>query len=407
MSTSSVPAIEFTPTGLVIPQESAVLAGVQADMNAAFGGNLNPALETPQGQLASSTAAVIGEKNADFAYFVNQVDPATASGFMQDAIARIYFLDRLPATPTVVAVTCLGLEGVVIPAGALVADVNRNLYACLQTAVIPAGGSIVLSFANLVNGPLPCPIGAITTIYRAINGWDTVTNDTAGVLGRVIESRADFEYRRKQSVAINAVGSLPSIYAAAFGVAGVSDVYVAENTGSTNLVIGSITLVPHSVYVAAVGGEALDIATAIWKKKSVGADWNGNTTVTVVDPSGYSLPRPSYQVKFQTPIPQPIYFKVELADIVTLPANIVDLVKAAIVNAFNGGDGGPRARIGATIYASRYYAPVSNIDPGSVEILSILLGYTASGPAPSDPALTLDIAYAPTITVDNVAVELV
>ena len=64
-SSSSVPPLEFTPAGVVLPQESAVLAGVQADYDAAFGGGLNPALETPQGQLASSQAAIIADKNAE------------------------------------------------------------------------------------------------------------------------------------------------------------------------------------------------------------------------------------------------------------------------------------------------------------------------------------------------------
>ncbi len=49
---SKVPRVQFTPEGLVLPNESAILAGVLSDMDAAFGGGLNPALETPQGQLA-------------------------------------------------------------------------------------------------------------------------------------------------------------------------------------------------------------------------------------------------------------------------------------------------------------------------------------------------------------------
>ena len=70
--TTNVPVPVFTPTGLVIPQEAAILEGVQEDYNAAFGGNLNPALNTPQGQLCSSTAAMIANANTVFATFVNQ-----------------------------------------------------------------------------------------------------------------------------------------------------------------------------------------------------------------------------------------------------------------------------------------------------------------------------------------------
>ena len=400
MSTSSVPAIKFTPAGLVVPDESAILAGVQADQNAAFGGNLNPALSTPQGQLASSTAAIIAAHNALFARFVQQVDPATASGAMQDAIGRIYFLDRLPATPTTVQVLCNGLAGVVIPAGALVVDSSGNRYACTGAGVIGADGNVPLTFAAVNTGPITCAPGAINAIYQAIPGWDTATNTAAGVTGSDVESRADFEYRRKQSVALNAVGSLPSIYASVFAVPGVSDVYVAENTTSTAVTIGPVTLVPHSIYVAATGGLAADIAGAIWRKKSVGAGYNGNTTVTVIDDSGYSIPRPSYKVKFQIPDPLPVKFAVVLAASAGLPADIVALVKGAIVSAFAGGDGGTRARIGSTIYASRFYAPIAAVAP--VSIVSLLLGDTT----PTLNALSVGIDRVPTVSVSDIVVDL-
>lgn len=403
MSSSSVPSVSFTATGLVLPAESDILSGVQADMNAAFGGKLNPSLSTPQGQLASSTTAVIADKNNLFAEYVNQVDPDTADGRMQDAIARIYFIDRLPARSTVVGVLCTGLAGTVIPVGALVSASNGNIYSCTGAGTIPIGGSITLQFACQATGPIVCPAGTITGIYKAIPGWDTAANVADGVIGQNVESRADFEYRRKQSVALNAKGSLEAIYANVFDVAGVTDVYVTDNATSAPVTRGSITLVAHSIYVAAVGGLDLDVATAIWRKKSDGADYNGNTTVSVTDQSGYSVPYPTYSVKFQRPPAQPILFAVQIANTAGLPSDIVTQVKNTIISAFAGGDGGPRARIASTIYASRFYGPVSNIKPGYVEILSLQIGTTTA----NLNSLTVDIGYVPTISASNIAVTLV
>src|SRR5713226_6062534 len=105
---TSVPRPTFGDKGFVAPVEADVLAGVQADVDAAFGGGLNPGLYTPQGQLASSEAAIIGDSNAMFLWFCSQVDPAYSSGRMQDAIARIYFIERIPGQPTVVTARCLG-----------------------------------------------------------------------------------------------------------------------------------------------------------------------------------------------------------------------------------------------------------------------------------------------------------
>src|SRR5262252_6297603 len=140
MATTNVPAPTFGPTGFVAPAESDILAGVQADINAAFGGGLNPGLSTPQGQLASSMAAIIGESNDSFLAIANGVDPAFATGRTQDAIARIYFLSRNPSLPTVLQVQCNGLAGVVIPVGATITDNSGNTYSCTTQGTIQASG---------------------------------------------------------------------------------------------------------------------------------------------------------------------------------------------------------------------------------------------------------------------------
>lgn len=402
MATSQVPRVQFTPEGLVLPQESEILAGVQADMDSAFGGGLNPALETPQGQLASTTTAIIGDKNSEFASYVNQVDPAFAAGRMQDAIGRIYFIDRKPGTATTVIATCMGLSGVTIPVGARAQAVDGNIYICTQAGTIPSSGSVNLPFSCSVNGPITCAPGTLSQIYQAIPGWDSILNADAGTVGSNVESRAEFEERRRQSVAINARSSLQSIYAAVANLDGVIDVYVTENSLSVDQTIGGVSLVPHSIWVAVVGGEAAEIAAAIWRKKSNGANYNGNTSYTVEDRDGYSYPYPSYVVSWETPAALPVKFAVQLADNPALPSNIVDLTKQAIIDAFNGADGGQRARIGSTIYASRFYAPISLLSP-SVSILSLLLGDVT----PTAPSLTVPINRRPTVTADDITVTLV
>ena len=204
MATTNVPQIQWLPTGLVVPSEAAVLAGVQADINAAFGGNLNfTNLQTPQGQLATSLAAVISNMYALFTQFVNGVDPDMNEDFMQDAIGRIYFQNRIPGTPTTVQCNCTGLAGTPIPAGSptqpQAQDTAGNLYYCVSGGTIPIGGTISLAFANVVNGPIGCGAGTLTTIYQAVTGWDQITNPAAGVLGTNVESPEAFEFRREQS----------------------------------------------------------------------------------------------------------------------------------------------------------------------------------------------------------------
>lgn len=404
MLISSVPKIQFTPAGLVIPAESAVLAGVQSDMDAAFGGGLNPALETPQGQLASSQAAVIGDKNNEFALIVNQIDPLYSSGRFQDAIGRIYFLNRKPATPTTVTATLIGLAGTVVPAGTLAQDMSNNTYVLTGNATIPVLGSVSAEFQNLVTGPIPCPAGTLTRVYQAVPGWDAITNAGDGVLGSNVEGRADFEYRRKNSVALNGHGTPEAIYANVFNIDEVIDAFVIDNPSSATVPTGatSYPLLPHSVYVAVVGGMDDEIARAIWTRKDLGCDYNGNTSVTVTDESGYSYPVPTYVVKFERPDALPIKFAIEIVNNPALPADIVTRVKNAVIAQFNGTNGAARERISASVFASRYFAPVSATDP-NVAIISILIGTST----PTLSLVAVGIDQHPTVSAADITVTLV
>ncbi|AVA33024.1 baseplate J/gp47 family protein [Cupriavidus metallidurans] len=405
---SSVPPINWAPTGPVVPDESAILAGALTDINAAFGGKLNitnadgtPNTKTPQGQLASSLAAITGAKNDDMLEVVNGVDPDQSSGRFQDAIGRIYFIERNPAQPTALQIACGGLAGTPISVGAMIADQSQNVYLCTQAGTIPATGSITLGFACKTTGPTPVPGANQVSIYQAIPGWDTVSV-ASGVVGNDVESRADFEYRRRQSVAQNASGSVPAVRGRVLNVAGVLDAYVTDNPLPTPVTVGGFTLGPNSLYVGVYGGAAQDIGDAIWTKKSPGCNYNGNTTVTVYDTDGYQQPYPQYSVKYQTLTPTPILFSVQVANNPNLPANYVQLIQNAIIAAFTGEDGGSRARAGTTIFAGRYYPSVMAVDP-SVELLSIQLGIGAA----NANSVAIGIAQTPTIAASNIAVTAV
>lgn len=373
MSTN-VPTVTFSATGFVAPTEEAILAGVQADLNAAFGGGLNPALSAPQGQMASSEAAIIGNVYDNFAFLTTQSDPAYATGRYQDGIARIYFIERLPALPTVVQLACAGLTGTPIPVGALARAQDGNTYVCTTAGTIPAGGSVTLPFSCTATGPIAAPAGSVNAIYQAIPGWDTVTNAADGVLGQNTESAAAFEARRQQSVAGNSIGSLPSILGAVLSVTNVLDAYVTDNATAAPVVVGGVTLAARTLYVAAVGGTDADVAAAIWRKKAPGCGYTGTTTVVVQDTqSGYSPPYPSYNVTFTRPTSLSVIFVVNILNNAQIPATATTLIQAAIVSAFGGGDGGIRARIGSTIFATRFVGPVAALGSWAL-VASILVG---------------------------------
>lgn len=403
MSTN-VPAITWVNGSPVLPTEQSILAGVQADIDAAFGGGVNPSLQTPQGQLAQTETAIIGDKNSQIAYIANQVNPSMASGIWQDAIGEIYFIQRIPGAGTVVSATCTGAVGTVIPIGAVAQDNNGYLYSATTTATIPAGGSVTVQFQNQTQGPIACAPGALNTIYTAIAGWDTITNATAGALGNDVESRDAFEARRAASVAGNSVNSVQSIYAAVTQVPNVIGALVVDNPANTTVLYGSTSysLAAHSICVSVAGGTSSEIAQAIWSKKPPGCGYNGNTNVTVYD-TNYATPVP-YTVTYLTPTSVPIYFTVQIKNSTLLPSNIISLVQNAVIESFNGLDGnGPAVNIGSTSYSGRYYANINAINP-NVNVIEVYLGTSAS---PSTLLISMGIDQLPTLTASNIAVTLV
>jgi hypothetical protein len=155
---------------------------------------------------------------------------------------------------------------------------------------------------------------------------------------------------------------------------------------------------PNSLYVCVSGGADADVARAIWTKKPPGCAYTGDTTETIEDDNpAYTPPYPSYDVTFQRAVPLSIFFYVNIADSVLVPADAAAQIEAAIIAASAGVDGGPRTRIATPVYASRYYGPVTALGSWA-DILEILIGSTNA------PAATFTAAIAgATMTVSAVA----
>ena len=403
---SNVPKLTITYQGITVPQATAIRAGVLTDYNVAFGGNLNvTSSATPQAHLADNLTQNITDANAAVSSVVAGVDPATSEGRFQDAIGRIYFLERKGATSSVVQAEVTGQVGATLPAGALARDVNGNYWASAGDVTFPGSGVTTVQFACNVPGPTLLGIGELNTIAQASPGWDAVNNTGSAVTGTNVESRAEFEARRFASVSKNARGSATAIRGSVWGVDGVIDVYAYDNfTGSTvNIGPTAFPVPAHCVYVAAVGGTDADVANAIYLKKDGGCNLTGNTTVIVQDTeSGVAFPYPEYSISFHRPTALPIKFSVNIKNSASLPSNITALVKQSVIDTFNGLNGFQRARIGGEIYASNYYGPVAQI-ANSVQVLSVKVGTTT----PTLDSVSVGVDQAPTVTESDITVVLV
>lgn len=399
---TAVPQPYFGSAGVVLPTENAVLGGVQTDINNALGGGINPSLTNPTGQIATTETAIIGDSNAQFAWYVAQFDPALNSGRQQDAIGRIYFMTRIPGQSTLQLCVCAGLDGTPVPLGALAVDQDQNQWVAQQTGTI-SSGSVTLNFASAAIGPVPAP--ATLSIFQSVYGWESVAPTGDAVLGSNTETPAQFEQRRQASVAANASQVLDAIQGQVLAVSGVLDCYCYENDEPTAVTFGGVVIGPNSVYVCPLGGAQDALATAIWTKKGPGCAYTGNTATVVTDPNpAYNPPAPTYTVRYQTPTILAFAVQVTLKNNSGVPSDALQQIQTAIVNAFAGLDGGSRAKIGSTVFASRYYGPVALLGAWAQQIVSILL---APIPLTLGNDYTCDIDQAPAVSAGDITLVLV
>lgn len=363
---TSVPQPTFTETGVDLPSEVDILAGTVTDLNNAFGGNLTfynssgvilPA--RPQAQIASTQAAIINDTMGFLAYLAASFDPSVASGRIQDGIASINFLTRKSATATSVTCTVTGAAGTTLAAGVLAQDTSGNTYANAGSVTIGTDGTATATFNCTTSGPVSCAAGTLTTIYQIVPGWDSITNPSDGITGTDTESRADFEYRRQESVSINGTGSLGAIKAEVAAVSDVIDVYVSDNSTAAASTIGGVSIPAHGILVAVAGGTDADIAAAIWKKRAGGTPMGGDTTVTVSDTfNGYTEPYPTTDITFQRAVSTPVYVKFTLTASDTIPETALTQLQAAALSTFGGTGSAATSleRVNTVIYGSSFVA---------------------------------------------------
>lgn len=349
-------AVTFDPkTGLKPEDAATVREAIRADWKAAFSGGGLPELdtgaETPAGQLIDSETALVYQKDSDLVRIAGQFNPDTAEGRWQDALGKIYFLERKLTASTVAVCECRGLYNTVIPEGSVVeADGGRRLYA-LNEAAIGGDGVVQIEFALDETGPIPIPAHAIKKIVTVIPGWDTVDNPEAGVPGHDEELPRNFERRRYASVARMAACSAEAIYAAVADVDGVLDAAVFNNDTAEEKTFWGVTVAAHSVGVCVYGGEGADIAKALYEKKPVGCGTSGNTDVTHTDKASKGTVN-TYKIVRPTVKPFKIKVKVKLSD--RLAATVENDVRDAMLANFNGETDWPRVGLGQTVYAARF-----------------------------------------------------
>jgi hypothetical protein len=86
-----------------------------------------------------------------------------------------------------------------------------------------------------------------------------------------------------------------------------------------------------------------------------------------------------------------------------VPSDAATQIQTAVLNAWAGSDGGPRMRIGSTVYASRFYAAVATLGPWA-QIIEIELGSSATPTCAFTASIATNVLTVTAVTSGTLAI---
>ena len=325
----STPYEYIEATGVIVPDVSDIQTQVDGEWTTAWGADFVTTPDTPQGKAITAEVTARSRVVQMIAQAANQINPNQAGGVFLDAICAFTGLNRIAQGFTLVpGVVITGQPNVIFQAGQLQAQSSSTglYYTNVAALQLDVSGNGNVNFQCTTAGPNACPIGDLV-IATQVNGWETIDNTTAGAPGNTTQSDNSLRALRKKTLAGNALSTVEAIVSALYKVPGVTSLTFLENISNITQVIDGITLVANSVWACVSGGANADIAAALLATKTLGANWNGATPVTVIEPAS----KQQYTVEFDRPTAVPILVKVTMRQ-GTSTANLSDAVPQAIVD---------------------------------------------------------------------------
>lgn len=275
-----------TSTGIIVPDDSSVLLGIQKKFQEIFGTDIDLSAETPVGRLIEAFSVVVKTTLGVTAQTANQFNVNEATGIYLDAIAQIYGLKRIAGTKTKITIKCYFSDNVTgtttIPAGSLIMSTSNGKMFSIDSAITNTGAQVeegtgrryaVGTATATQAGPIVAPVGSVNSIQTAVMGWNGVTNSGPSYTGTDIETDEAFRNRIMLSRPVG-IGFNTHLISALNRLDGVYSNCVLENNTATDMVKKDIVIPPHSIYVGidCIETEDLlgDIAGEISRAKPIG-----------------------------------------------------------------------------------------------------------------------------------------
>lgn len=363
--------------GVIIPDTADIKTTVQNEVTETFKdlGEISLEDSTPQGRLidveTNARSSVI-TFNAEIANVL--INISMSAGSALDAWGANFGIPRNGATSSSVPVIVSGVAGTIIPINSEALDVNGVIWRSENEIIIGTDGTATGTFICSQTGAISIAAGELNTIVASsttgIDGWETITNTAAATLGADLEADTPYKLRILQSI-FSGSALFGNYASACYKVDGVRDVFAYDNPYGSERQLDDITIPAHSVYVCVDGGNANDVAYALYTVKSAGAGWTGNTSVNVTDP----VYKTSNPVQFNIPESANIAITVNAVSILNSNADLGTEIQTVISNYFNNnyeGLGynkiGIRALLDPFVIASVIQSQISGITVNNVLI---------------------------------------
>lgn len=308
-----------------------------------------------------------------------QFDPLKNTGAGQAGTIQLNAMLLKAGSATIVRLRLKGKAGTFVPGGSQVAGADgKQVYAIVDGVTIAATGQAEVEARCTEKGPFAPAANTIINIRTPVSGWFSATNIVTLSVGTAQETEEEARRRQQRSTSLTSYRQIEAVYAAVMNVPGV--IYCRAYQNDKTYPEDERGIPFKEVAVVAEGGDAAEIAAALFLRFPLGVVGHGNTTEVFYDAQGISYP-----ISFSRPreIRVAVAVDVTVTNRAEFPDTGADLIRQAIVEyAAYGGNGNEDGfPPGADIVCSRLYTPVNSVAGHKVTRLAIAVAPGAGLPA--------------------------
>ena len=297
--------ITYDTTGITIQTLSEILDEREVNLQTFLGADFTISGDNAIANLQLADAEREFDLQELLLYIAMQLDPDQAEGIWLDFICALNNIKRYEPLKTLIPLTVTGTPNVSKSAGTIVVvdEDTDEYFTNLEAFTVGIGGTVNVSFQATSFGDISANSGHTYSLKTASSGISDVAWDISGVysIGRYAETDIELRARREYTVELSASSTLASIRANVSEVDGVEYLEVYENDTMSTV----DTIPAKSFEVVVLGGDDVEIATAILEKKGAGIQAYGASTETIVDEDGNS-----FIVGFTRPTEVPIELRI-------------------------------------------------------------------------------------------------